>query len=280
MNDGPRVAGVMGWPVEHSRSPIIHRYWLERHGIAGDYIKLPVRPENLERGLRALSALGFAGCNLTLPHKEMALAIVDRVDPLARRIGAINTVVVGADGSLEGRNTDAFGFIENLRAGAPQWRARTGPALVLGAGGGARAAIAALLDEGIPELYLANRGLARADALAEAFGERVRVVSWERRARALAGVTLLVNATSLGMTNAPSLDLPLDLLPPSATVTDLVYVPLMTPLLAAARDRGNPVVDGLGMLMHQGRPGFAAWFGVLPEVTPELRNRVAATLLA
>jgi shikimate dehydrogenase len=280
MNDGPCLAGVMGWPVEHSRSPIIHRYWLERHGIAGDYIKLPVRPENLERGLRALSALGFAGCNLTLPHKETALAIVDRVDPAARRIGAINTVTARDDGSLEGGNTDAFGFIENLRAAAPQWRAKSGPALVLGAGGGARAAIAALLDEGVPELRLANRGLARAEAVAEVFGGRVRVVPWERRTGALAGVTLLVNATSLGMTNAPPLDLPLDLLPPEATVTDLVYVPLMTPLLAAAGDRGNPVVDGLGMLMHQGRPVFAAWFGVLPEVTPELRNRVAATLVA
>jgi shikimate dehydrogenase len=280
MNDTTRLAGVMGWPVEHSRSPILHRYWLERHGIAGDYVKLPVRPENLERALRALPALGFVGCNLTLPHKETALAIVDRVDPVARRIGAVNTVAVGADGSLEGANTDAFGFIENVRSGAPHWREDVGPALVLGAGGGARAVISALFDEGVPELRLANRGLARAETLAEEFGDRVRLVPWENRARALADVTLVVNATSLGMTNAPPLDLPLDLLPREAIVTDLVYVPLMTPLLAAAHERGNIVVDGLDMLMHQGRPGFAAWFGVHPEVTPELRRRMAATLAA
>lgn len=278
VGDTYRLAGVMGWPVGHSRSPVMHRYWLQRHGIAGDYVRLPVAPENLERALRALPALGFSGCNLTIPHKERALAVVDHLDPLARRIGAVNTVAVRPDGSLEGGNTDAFGFLENLRAGAPNWRAASGPVLVLGAGGAGRAVVAGLLDDGVPELRLANRGIARADAIAAQFGDRVRVVPWEQRARALNGVSLLVNTTSLGMAGAAPLDLALDALPKQAVVNDIVYVPLLTPLLAAARDRGNPIVDGLGMLMHQGRPGFAAWFGVKPEVTPELRKRMLATL--
>ncbi len=280
MSESYRLAGVMGWPVAHSRSPVMHRYWLAHHGIEGDYVKLPVRPENLARALRALPALGLAGCNLTIPLKEQALALVDRLDPLARRIGAVNTIAVAADGSLEGANTDAFGFIENLRAEAPQWRANVGAALVLGAGGGARAVVAALLDEGVPEVRLANRNLERADALAVSFGDKIRVVPWDHRARALAKLALLVNATSLGMAGSVPLDLPLGALPAEAVVADLVYVPLITPLLAAARERGNAIVDGLGMLMHQGRPGFAAWFGVKPEVTPELRKRMLATFAA
>jgi shikimate dehydrogenase len=280
MSESYRVAGVLGWPVAHSRSPVMHRYWLAHHGIDGDYVKLPVRPENLARALRALPALGFAGCNLTIPLKEQALTLVDRLDPLARRIGAVNTVAVAADGRLEGANTDAFGFIENLRAEAKGWRGASGAALILGAGGGARAVVAGLLDEGVPEVRIANRDLARADALAAAFGDRVRVVPWDQRAKALAKVALLVNATSLGMTSSLPLELPLDGLPAEAIVADLVYVPLTTSLLTAARERGNAVVDGLGMLMHQGRPGFAAWFGVKPEVTPELRKRMLATFAA
>jgi shikimate dehydrogenase len=278
MSDAYRIAGVMGWPVAHSRSPVMHRYWLERHGLAGDYVKLPVTPENLARALRALPDLGFAGCNLTVPHKEAALGMIDVVDDQARAIGAVNTVFVAPNGILHGFNSDAFGFIENLKAGAPQWRAGSGPAMVLGAGGAARAVVAALLDHGVDEVRLLNRHRERAEQLALACDGRVRVLDWDQRAAALAGAGLLVNTTSLGMTGMASLDLPLDALPPDAVVNDIVYTPLETPLLAAARARKNPAVDGLGMLLHQGRPGFAAWFGIRPEVTPELRTRMVATL--
>jgi shikimate dehydrogenase len=271
-------AGVMGWPVEHSRSPVLHGFWLKHYGIAGTYVKLPVPPEGLRAALRALPGEGFAGCNLTLPHKEAALAIVDHVDASARRIGAVNTIVVRSDRSLEGRNTDAFGFIENLRAGAPDWRAEKGPAVVLGAGGAARAVLAALVDARVPELRLLNRHRARAESLAGAFGGKIHVLDWDARSRSLAGAALVVNTTSLGMHGAPPLELALDALDPAAVVNDIVYVPLETPLLAAARRRGNSVVDGLGMLLHQARPAFAAWFGVMPEVTQDLRRTIEATL--
>jgi shikimate dehydrogenase len=249
-------AGVMGWPVEHSRSP----------------------PEGFRAALSALAEKGFAGCNLTLPHKEAALAIIDHVDASARRIGAVNTIVVRGDRSLEGRNTDSFGFIENLRAGAPDWRTDRGAAVVLGAGGAARAVVAALVDAGVPELRLLNRHRARAESLAAALGGNIRVLDWEARSRSLAGAALLVNTTSLGMHGAPPLGLTLDALDPAAAVNDIVYAPLETPLLAAARRRGNTAVDGLGMLLHQARPAFAAWFGIMPEVTPDLRRTIEATL--
>ncbi len=271
-------AGVMGWPVEHSRSPALHRFWLKQYGIDGDYALLPVPPENLAAALRGLRAQGFVGCNLTIPHKEAAVAILDRVDPAARRIGAVNTVVVAADGTLDGSNTDAFGFSENLRMAVPGWHAAAGPAVVLGAGGAARAVLAALLHVGASEIRLLNRHRERAEALAAAFGGAIRVGEWSERAAALAGAALLVNATSLGQAGQPALELALDALPSAAVVNDLVYVPLETPLLAAARARGNTAVDGLGMLMHQARPGFAAWFGVMPEVTPALRQQLVATL--
>ncbi|MGO8917078.1 MAG: shikimate dehydrogenase [Stellaceae bacterium] len=271
-------AGVMGWPVAQSRSPVLHGFWLEQHAIDGEYVLLPVPPEALEQELRALPGRGFAGCNLTQPHKERALALVDRLDATARRIGAVNTVVVAADGALEGSNTDAFGFHANLTAALPGWTEAAGPAVVLGAGGGARAVVAALIDHGAPEIRLVNRHRARAEALAAALGGRIEVVDWRHRADALAGAALLVNTTSLGMAGHEPLALALDALPSGAVVNDIVYVPLRTALLAAAERRGNPTVDGLGMLLHQARPGFAAWFGVLPEVTPALRARVVASL--
>jgi shikimate dehydrogenase len=271
-------AGVMGWPVAHSRSPLLHGYWLERYKIAGEYTLLPVPPEALARALRALPERGFAGCNLTLPHKEAALALVDRLDDTARRIGAVNTIVVAADGTLEGRNTDAFGFDAHLAASVPGWSAKRGPAVVLGAGGAAHAVVAALLDGGAPEIRLVNRHRARAETLAAALGGSLAVIEWDRRADALAGAALLVNATSLGQAGQPPLDLALDALPKSAVVYDIVYLPLLTPLLGAAEARGNPTVDGLGMLLHQARPAFAAWFGIMPEATPELRARAVASL--
>jgi shikimate dehydrogenase len=277
-----RLAGIMGWPVSHSRSPALHNFWLDEHGIDGVYVPLPVRPEHLERALRALPALGFRGCNITLPHKEAALSIVDRVDPLASRIGAVNTIVVIPDGSLEASNTDAFGFGENLRDCAPDWVPASGAAVVLGAGGSARAVTAALTELPVPEIRLVNRTLSRAEALARDLGKlgtRISAHSWEAREEALGGAGLLVNTTSLGMSGAPALELDLSRLPVDAVVVDIVYVPLETPLLIAARRRGNRTVDGLGMLLHQGRPGFEAWFGTPARVTRELRATVLTTLV-
>jgi shikimate dehydrogenase len=271
-----RKAGVMGWPIGHSRSPALHGWWLARYRIDGVYVPMAVQPGDLAAALRALPILGFAGCNLTIPHKEAALAIVDRVDPIARRIGAVNTIVIDSEGALEGRNTDGYGFIASLRAAQPGWSARRGPAVLVGAGGAARALIVALLDDGAPEIRLVNRTFARAEALAAEFGRLIRPVAWSERAEALGAAALLVNTTSQGMNGEAALDLPLDRLPLAAIVNDIVYAPLETPLLAAARRRGNPAVDGLGMLLHQARPGFAAWFGVEPEVTAELRAAVLA----
>lgn len=272
-----RVAGVMGWPVAHSRSPRLHGYWLEKYGIDGVYAPLAVPPGRAGEALRALPALGFAGANVTLPHKEDALAACGEVDAAARRIGAVNTVVVGADGALRGSNTDAYGFLESLRDEIPGWSADA-PALALGAGGAARAVVAALVDAGCPEVRICNRTAARAEALAREFGPRCAAPAWADRGAALAGAGLLVNATSLGLTGKPALDMPLDRLAPSAVVADIVYTPLVTPLLARARRRGARVVDGLGMLLHQARPGFAAWFGVDPEVDDGLRDFVLADL--
>ncbi len=273
-----RVAGVMGWPIAHSRSPRLHGYWLEAYGIDGAYVPLAVAPENLACALDALPALGFAGVNLTVPHKEAALGRMARISEAARRIGAVNTVVVADDGSLSGDNTDAFGFIENLRAGAPAWRAEAGPAAVLGAGGAARAVCVALADAGAPEVRIVNRTKARAEALAAALGGPFSAWGWDALDEALAGAALLVNATTIGMAGGPAATIDLSPLPPHAVVNDIVYVPRTTPLLAAAAARGLRTVDGLGMLLHQARPGFRAWFGVDPEVTPELRAFVARDL--
>jgi len=278
-----KLAGIMGWPVAHSRSPALHNFWLDEQSLDGAYVPLPVRPEELVQALRALPVLGFRGCNLTIPHKQMALSVVDRVEPLARRIGAMNTVIVAADGSLEGRNTDVYGFRENLREGAPDWRPTRGPAIVLGAGGAARAVLAALIEMGVTELRLVNRTRGRAEQVAEELAAahgRIAILPWEARGAALEDAGLLVNATSLGMTGEPELAIDLSRLPPTAVVTDLVYVPLETALLAAARRLGNRVVDGLGMLLHQGRPGFEAWFGTPVSVTRELRAAVLSTLVA
>ncbi len=276
-----KLAGIMGWPVEHSRSPVLHNFWLRQYRVDGVYVPLPVRPENLAQALRALPALGFRGCNLTIPHKQAALSIVDRVEPLARRIGAINTVIVGEDGTLEGRNTDAYGFREHLRESVPGWSASRARAVVLGAGGAARAVVAALAEEGVEEIRLVNRTAAHAEALAADLGRgalRISVHAWARRHAVLDGAELVINTTSLGMDKQPPLDLDLKALPTGAVVVDIVYVPLETPLLAAARGAGHRVVDGLGMLLHQGRPGFAAWFGTEVGVTAELRAAVLQTL--
>lgn len=269
-----KLAGVMGWPVSHSRSPRLHNYWLRQYGIDGAYVPLAVPPDKAEQAIRALPALGFRGANVTLPHKEVAFASMDRLDAAARRIGAVNTIIVGADGTLEGRNTDAFGFLENLRQGAPGWRAHSGPAVVLGAGGASRAVIVALLDAGVPQVRLLNRTAARAEQIAREIGGAIEVLGWDSRAAALRDAGLLVNTTTQGMAGQPPLDLALDALPRNAVVTDIVYSPLVTPLLIGAQARGNATVDGIGMLLHQARPGFEAWFGTAPEVTAELRRFV------
>lgn len=275
-----RLAGVVGWPVAHSRSPRLHGYWLDRHRIDGAYLPLPVEPRHFAGALRALPWLGFAGVNVTLPHKEAALTAVDAVTRTAARAGAVNTVIVEPGGGLLGDNTDGFGFLENLRAGQAGWSASQGPAVVLGAGGAARAVAAALLDAGAPELRVLNRNRARAEALAEALGGPIVVADWHQRHDVLDGAALLVNATTLGMAGQPDLDINLGLLPKPAWVTDLVYTPLETPLLTRARRDGHPVADGLGMLLHQGRGGFKAWFGPDPDVTEALRAFVLNAAVA
>ena len=272
------LAGVMGWPVAHSRSPAIHGHWIRQYDLRGAYVLLPVQPERLVDAVRGLGALGFAGCNLTIPHKVAAMSLVDRVEPLARRIGAINTLVVEPDGTLSGRNTDAYGYIQSLLEAKPDWRADAGPVVVLGAGGAARAILVALIERGARDIRLCNRSLDKAQDLANELGAPIQAVAWDQREAALEGAALLVNTTSLGMKGQPPLDLALEALPRQALVSDIIYVPLQTPLLAAAQARGNPTVNGLGMLLHQARPAFEAWFGVLPQVTPELRRLVEATL--
>ena len=278
LSGNAKIAGVIGWPVAHSLSPRLHGYWLQTLGIDGAYVPLPVAPENISDALRALPKLGFAGANVTVPHKEAALAAVDEVSEIANRIGAVNTLICKSDGTLYGDNTDAFGFIENLRAGAPSWRPDSGCALVLGAGGAARAVITALIDAGVTEISLSNRTLARAYDVAQYIGGNVAVVPWEARDTAAEGVTLLVNTTTLGMTGKAPLEMDIRALADDAVVTDIVYAPLQTPLLASAHARGLTTVDGLGMLLHQARPGFEAWFSVRPEVTADLRRHVLESL--
>jgi shikimate dehydrogenase len=269
-----RLAGLLGWPVGHSKSPRLHNHWLALHGIDGAYVPLPVAPAHLAEAVRLLPHLSFAGANVTVPHKEAVLALVDEVEPLAARIGAVNTLVIGADGRIAGRNTDAAGFLLNLKEIRAEPAA--GPAVVLGAGGAARAACAALLQEGVAEIRLVNRSLDRARQLAADLGGPIVPIEWSGREAALEGALLLVNSTSLGMSGQPPLDISLDRLPPGALVNDMVYAPLETALLAAARARGNAVADGIGMLLHQARPGFEAWFGVMPEVTPDIRTMMLA----
>ncbi len=272
------LAGVLGWPVAHSRSPKIHSYWISKYGLLGAYVQLPVAPGQLGLALPGLAALGFRGCNITLPHKVDALHLVDALDANAARIGAINTIVVQGDGSLKGFNNDGFGYVQSLLDAKPDWRADAGPVAVLGAGGAARAVVLSLADRGAREIRLLNRTPEKAQALANEFGAPVRALPWSQRHAALADVAMLVNTTSQGMHGQPALDLDLAALPLHALVSDVIYVPMQTPLLAAARQRGNATVNGLGMLLNQARPAFEAWFGVMPEITAELRQAIEAGL--
>ncbi|AUG54674.1 shikimate dehydrogenase [Thalassospira marina] len=273
-----RLAGVMGWPVAHSKSPRLQGYWLAKYGIDGTYMPLPVAPENFASAVKSLRDLGFAGVNVTIPHKQAVFDVCDELSDRAQRIGAVNTVTFADDGKILGDNTDGFGFIENLRQNAPDIDFARGPAIVLGAGGACRAIIVSLLDENCPEIRLLNRTKARADALADEINDpRITVVEWDRIDHCLEDAALLVNTTSLGMVGQPPLEIDLAGLAKQAIVTDIVYAPLKTGLLAQAEGRGNPVVDGLGMLLHQARPGFHCWFGIDPVVTPELRDFVLGT---
>jgi len=272
------LACVMGWPIMHSRSPLLHNHWFARHQLAGAYVPVAVHPDKLSAALRALHPLGFAGCNLTIPLKQLAMTIVDEVDAVAKRIGAISCVIVRPDGSLAGTNNDWYGFVHNLKQSIPGWRADAGPAVVLGAGGGSRAVCYGLMQEGAREIRLVNRTFARARSIAEEFGAPIKALHWEQRDDCLEGAALVVNATSQGMTGQPALDLRLDRLAPAALAADIIYTPLETPFLAAARQRGNRTVNGLGMLLHQGRPAWKAWFGIDVEVTEDLRTLLEKSL--
>jgi shikimate dehydrogenase len=268
-----KLAGVMGWPVAQSRSPLMHNHWISTLGMEAAYIPMPVKPEDLETALRALPKLGFRGVNLTVPHKEAALRMVDSLDAAARRTGAVNTIVVKDDGSLEGRNTDVYGFAESLDYASGSDSNVGTTAVVLGAGGAARAVIAALIDEKVRLIRITNRTIEKAQAIADAMRTPrvvIEVIPWDDRSDALDGASLVVNTTLLGMRGQPTLEIDLAALSQGAIVADIVYAPLETPLLTAARELGLTTLNGLRMLIEQARPGFEAWFGELPPVTPEL----------
>ena len=264
-------------PVAHSRSPVIHNYWLKAHGIRGSYVPLAVKPERLEDALRGLVALGFRGCNVTMPHKQTAMPLLDRVNETAKRIGAVNTIVVEADGTLSGFNNDGNGFVQSLRDAKADWRGDAGPILLLGAGGASRAVVVALLENGACEIRIANRTADKAQAIAKEFGAAVSTVAWDDRSAALADVALLVNCTDRGMVGKDALEIDLSRLKPTTLTADLIYTPLETPFLADARARGCVTVNGLGLLLNQARLAFKAWFGVMPDVTPELIKAIEAT---
>ncbi len=265
------LAGVIGHPVAHSKSPTLHGHWLKSYGLAGHYIPMDIAPDDLEVVLRSLPKAGFVGANVTVPHKEAALRLADDVSDRARKIGAANTLVFREDGTIHADNTDGYGFMENLRSGAPDWTPGDGPAVVFGAGGAARAVLQALVEAGVPKIMLTNRTRARADKLKDEFGQTITVVDWVQAGNVIEDAELVVNTTSLGMQGQLELRVPLDGLQPGAVVTDLVYAPLKTHLLQTAEEAGCTVVDGLGMLLHQAVPGFESWFGVRPEVNLDLR---------
>lgn len=271
------IAGLLGWPVAHSRSPLIHNHWIARHGLLARYVLFAVPPDDLSAAVAGLAALRLRGCNVTTPHKQAVMPLLDDIDPLAKTIGAVNTIVVGDDGSLRGFNNDGNGFVQSIRDARPEWRPDAGPITIIGAGGAARAIIASLAAQGAREIRVVNRTFERAQDMQQRFGPPVLPVRWTERESALEGVALLVNATNQGMVGQPPLDLDLARLPATAIVGDLIYVPRETPLLHAARTRGNATVNGLGMLLNQARPAFHAWFGVMPEITPDLIRAIEAT---
>ena len=268
------LAGVIGHPIAHSKSPQLQRHWLKTLGLSGYYIPMDVSPDNLAQVLDTLPKAGFVGVNVTVPHKERVMELAHQITDRAALIGAANTLVFRDDGTIHADNTDGYGFIENLRQGAPDWVPNAGPAAVLGAGGAARAVVSALLDAGVPEILISNRTRLRAELLQNDFGKRLKVIDWVQAGNMLEEATTVVNTTSLGMIGKPELRLPLDGLQPGAVVTDLVYAPLKTRLLAEAEAAGCTTVDGLGMLLYQAVPGFERWFGQRPTVDAATRAAV------
>jgi shikimate dehydrogenase len=272
-----RAACVIGWPIEHSRSPMIHGYWLQQYGIDGRYERRGVPPGQLAAFIAGLQEEGLAGCNVTVPHKEAVLDWVDDVHGPARSVGAANTLWIDG-GRVQATNTDIDGFMRHLAVSVPDWHAAGGPALVLGAGGAARAVAFGLLQAGVDRVVVANRTVERAEIMARDFGPKVRSVDWSGMPLVARDATVVVNTTALGMQGEAPLDFDVAPLPPQCVVADVVYAPLVTPLLDAAARRGLRTVDGLGMLLHQAVPGFEKWFGVRPEVTTALRDLVVADL--
>jgi shikimate dehydrogenase len=272
----PRIplAGVIGHPIAHSRSPTLHGYWLKRYGIKGHYIPMDIAQADLKEALAFLPKLGFVGLNVTIPHKETVLALADVVTDRAALIGAANTLIFRKDGKVHADNTDGAGFIANLRQNAPHWNPQSGPAAIFGAGGASRAVVAALIELGVPEIRISNRTRPRAEALRTDFGTRLSVYDWVQAGAMLQGAALTVNTTSLGMSGKPDFPISLDALEPGSLVTDLVYTPLMTRFLIEAQNKGGHIVDGLGMLLHQAAPGFERWFDQRPEVDDATRAAV------
>ncbi|MCF6195651.1 MAG: shikimate dehydrogenase [Emcibacter sp.] len=279
MTNTPTIkAGVVGWPISHSLSPRLHGYWLKKYHIDGTYDPYAVKPEDLGSFIKTLTEKNITGLNLTVPHKEIILPFLDHVDDIARKIGAVNTVTCH-DGRLSGTNTDGYGFLTNLKEMAPNWLATDGPAMILGAGGAARAAMVSLLDVGVPEIKLVNRTKSRAENLAEIYGDLpITICDWQDLSKNLSGISLLINTTVLGMTGQPPLEIDLSGLSLSTVVYDIVYNPLETDLLKTAKANGNIAVDGLGMLLHQAVPAFEIWYGQRPEVDTALREYMIAGL--
>ena len=272
MTDKIPLAGVLGSPVAHSKSPMLHGHWLKRYGIPGHYVPMHVAQDDLEEVLAALPKLGFVGVNVTIPHKERVLHLAQHVTDRASVIGAANTLIFREDGSIHADNTDGYGFLENLKQNAPQWDPTAGPAAIFGAGGAARAVVAAMIEVGAPEVRISNRTKPRSEALASEFGAKVQVFDWVQAANMVDDAATVVNTTSLGMTGKQPFRIPLVGLNSAAVVSDLVYTPLDTDFLQAARAEGCTTVDGLGMLLHQAVPGFQRWFGKKPEVDAETRS--------
>ncbi len=268
------LAGVIGSPIAHSKSPMLHRHWLKTNGIEGYYIPMDISRDSLPEVIRTLPQMGFVGVNITIPHKEAVLELADLVTDRAALIGAANTLIFRKDGIIHADNTDGYGFIENLRHGAPGWQPKSGPAVVFGAGGASRAVIASLIEVGVPEIRLSNRSRNRADVLQKEYGAKIKVYDWVKAGNMMDGATTVVNTTSLGMVGKPEFRIPLDDLSPNAVVTDLVYTPLDTPFLIKAREMGCTTVDGLGMLLYQAVPAFERWFGTRPVVDETLRNAI------
>lgn len=268
------LAGVIGSPVAHSKSPRLHGFWLKRYMLAGHYIPMDIAHDDLAEALRLLPRLGFVGLNVTIPHKETVLGLADHVSDRASLIGAANTLIFQKDGKIHADNTDGYGFMENLRQQAPGWHADAGPVVVLGAGGAARAVLTALMQSGVSEIRLANRTRARSEALKSEFGNKIVVHDWVQSGNAIEGASTVVNTTSLGMTGKQEFRVPLDALTPDMVVCDLVYAPIDTTLLQKAREVGCTCVDGLGMLLHQAAPGFERWFGQKPAVDDATRQAV------